>query len=136
MTASDSAEGYPWPRTDAELTAFLHNLLFEPLGGEAQRSAADDVLDMPRLVPEACWRMIELAAAMDLTEFQACLLAAGPLEDLLGYHGEQFIERVETATRRESGMRTIVAGVWKGIMPAPIWARFLAMRERLGIEPL
>lgn len=127
---------YRWPETDDELKALLHDLLVLPRDSAAQRNALQEVLDLPSLKPDTCWRMIELAAAMELTPYQAALIAAGPLEDLLGHHGAAFIDRVESAVRRDPGMRMIAGGVWRGSMPRPIWDRFIAMRERLGVKPI
>ena len=53
------------------------------------------------------------------------VLAAGPLEDALGYHGQAIIERVEAEAERSPEFRYLLGGVWKGQMSDEIWERVL-----------
>ncbi len=122
--------------SDAELKALLHDCLFLEQGSDDQQCAFDDAIDLLADAPEDCWRLIELAAAMDLTTEQAAFFAAGPVEDILGGHGADFIERLEAAARRQPSMRIFVACVWRGQMSDAIWGRVLALRDELDIEPL
>jgi hypothetical protein len=86
--------------------------------------------------PERCWKFLEVTCAADLTDANMAFIAAGPLEDLLGHHGEVFLPRVEAAARQSARMRLLVAMDWKGLMSRNVWRRFNAMRARLGIDPL
>jgi uncharacterized protein DUF6869 len=65
---------------------------------------------------------------MDLTIEQAAYFAAGPVEDILGRHGGDFIDRLEVAACTQSGMRIFVACIWRGQMSEAIWGRVLALR--------
>ena len=46
--------------------------------------------------PEVAWTAILEILQRDLTEEQTALLAGGPLETLLSWHGAKFIDRVES----------------------------------------
>jgi hypothetical protein len=71
--------------------------------------------DFPEKEPELTWETIKLVLreypeaefyAETKTEAQqVCgVLAAGPIEDLLSYHGEEFIDRFEDEARRDRRM--------------------------------
>ena len=54
-------------------------------------------------------------------------LAAGPMEELLGNHPHEMIERVETEVRRNPRLRHLLGGVWQNAMPNDVWLRVQAM---------
>lgn len=45
-------------------------------------------------------------------------LAAGPLEDFLGRHGEQYLDVFHALALRERALREVLDGVWQGSMPS------------------
>ena len=51
------------------------------------------------------------------------MLAAGPLEDLLAWHGENIIGEVEALAKRDPAIRRCLAGVWQNQMSDEIFAR-------------
>jgi hypothetical protein len=57
------------------------------------------------------------------------ILPAGPLEDVLAYHGQAIISRVEDEARRSSEFRNLLLCVWQSQMPADIWQRVLKARS-------
>ncbi len=122
--------------SDADLQALLDAFLLLESSSEDHLNAVEDTMHLPADAPQECWRLVQLAAKMDLTAQQAAYFAAGPLEDLLGHHGEAFIDRLEVAARRQPNIRNFVACVWRGQMSDAIWDRVLALRETLGIQPL
>jgi hypothetical protein len=122
--------------SDEDLRALLHDYLFLGPENEDQQCAFADVIDLLRDSPEDCWRLIELACHMDLSIEQAAYFAAGPVEDILGMHGEVFIDKLEVTARAQARMKTFVAGVWRGQMSDAIWGRVLALRRELQIEPI
>jgi hypothetical protein len=73
--------------------------------------AGDSVWNEARREPEVAWQAIVQLSRRKLTDRQAGLLAAGPLEDLLSYHGPTFIERVVTEARVYPAFRQILGGV-------------------------
>jgi hypothetical protein len=122
--------------SDADLRALLHDYLFRDLGSEEQQLAFDDAAHLLSHAPEDCWRLIQLAAKMDLTTEQIAYFAAGPVEDILGRYGNDFVDRLEVAALGQPIMRRFVAGVWRGRMSDAIWARILDLRDKLEIDPL
>lgn len=82
--------------------------------------------------PEHAWQGI-LATLADkrATPFLP-ILAAGPLEDLLSYHGQAFIERVEIEAKQNKDFAWLLGGVWQFEMSDEIWARVQAAWNRRG----
>jgi hypothetical protein len=50
-------------------------------------------------------------------------LSAGPIEGLLVYHGNEFIDRIEKESERNTKLKHFLGGVWKNAMPDEIWKR-------------
>jgi hypothetical protein len=50
-------------------------------------------------------------------------LAAGPLEDLLVRHGEEFIDRIEVEATKNPAFKLLLGGVWENTMDPTVWAR-------------
>jgi hypothetical protein len=67
--------------------------------------------------------LVLLAAAPD--DWQVGLLAAGPLEDLMRYHGDAVIDDVATEARQNLRLRQALAGIW--LEPGPIAERVVAI---------
>ena len=86
---------------------------------DGEHTMYDAVLD----TPEIAWEAILKILKGGLTPEQLANLAAGPLESLLGYHGTQFIDRVENEARRNPSFNYLLGGVWKGGMSKDIWER-------------
>jgi hypothetical protein len=72
--------------------------------------------------PEDCWLAILEILSRDPPEQILGNLAAGPLEDLIQYHGPEFIEHIELESRRSRSFRHLLGGVWESSTPE-IWAR-------------
>jgi hypothetical protein len=72
--------------------------------------------------PEDCWLAILAILSKGPPANVLGVLAAGPLEDLVEYHGPQFIDRIEVEARRSSAFRDLLSGVWKSSTPE-IWSR-------------
>jgi hypothetical protein len=81
-----------------------------------------------REAPEAAWAAIVELSQQPLTDQQVAVLAAGPLEDLLHYHGAAFIDRVEKEARVYWAFRHLLGGVWRSSIPEQVWARVERIR--------
>ena len=57
-------------------------------------------------------------------------LAAGPLEDLLAYHGSEMIDEVELLARRNPDFSYLLGGVWQNLMSDDVWKRVQAAASR------
>lgn len=77
--------------------------------------------------PEHCWTLILTVLDKKPSDKVIGMLAAGPLEDLLGAHGPRLIERVEEHAQKDPAFRHLLGGVWQGGMSDEIWARVQAV---------
>ncbi len=78
--------------------------------------------------PEISWAAIVALSRQKLTEKQVAVLAAGPLEDLLAYHGPAFIDRVEREARVYPAFRHLLGGVWPSAITPDVWHRVEKIR--------
>ena len=93
--------------------------------------AFNDLLEMVQAKPEEAWEVILEIYKLCKTDLQLAVLAAGPLEILLGTHGEQFIERCDSLARQDESFLYLLTGVWgKHRMSNDLWSRFCAITER------
>ena len=76
--------------------------------------------------PETAWRIIEVIRQKDGGDLVLSNLAAGPLEDLLVAHGEEFIVRIEAAAENDQQLRRILGATWQNEMSEELWARIQA----------
>ncbi len=58
------------------------------------------------------------------------MLAAGPLEDLIEYHGPDFIGRIEDEARRSAIFRELLGEVWESSTPE-VWGRIEKLQQSL-----
>lgn len=105
------------------------------IGSPASNGLAQFLLtDFPREEPQLVWDTVLLIVRSypeadfhsDLaTEAKAVCgtLAAGPVEDLLSFHGKDFIDRVEREARADRRMAWVLGGTWRFEMDGEIWSR-------------
>lgn len=105
----------------------------DPVEKEENSWAFMEPADEARSNPEKAWQYI-LFAAVD----PRCLpkhlgaMAAGALEDLLSYHGDAFIDRVEEREKSDPRFAFMLGGVWRFEMTEDIWARVQAVWDQRG----
>jgi hypothetical protein len=90
------------------------------------------VVDMTHDRPEEAWAFVLAVLAADDSTRVMENLAAGPLEDLLVYHGPAVIERVEAEARTNPKFAFLLGGVWKNAIADDIWDRVRAVWDRRG----
>ena len=100
-------------------------------GAFPQSSASEAVESLARTRPsEALAVILEILRMIDAspenTLFQ--VLAAGPVEELLGYRGPAIIEHIEAEALRNPAFKLLLGGVWKGRMPDDVWERLRKCR--------
>lgn len=83
--------------------------------------------DLCRNYPEEAWQVINLVRKLDASEIILANLAAGPVEDLLVTHGEEFIDRIEELAATDHEFRKLLGAVWKNKIADDIWARLKAV---------
>jgi hypothetical protein len=114
-----------------------------PAENAPEQVAADamSMFELSQDQPEMAWDVIryvvDLYADDDLftseeTEAKRVLglVSAGPLEDLLGFHGEDFIERIEVEAQRDRRIAWMLGGMYQFLMSDEVWAR----TRRVAIE--
>lgn len=104
------------------------------------REALSEITDvewtMVRKSPSDAWQLILRILELDKsTEIQE-VLSAGPLEDILSYHGEAMIELVEAEARANPAFASLLGGVWQNAMSEEVWARVQAVWDRRGWDGL
>lgn len=80
---------------------------------------------------QEAWEIILSINERPLSDEAVSYLAAGPLEDLLVYHGETFIERVEARAQQNPAFNRLLGGVWKNAMSEDVWQRVQAARDEV-----
>jgi hypothetical protein len=61
------------------------------------------------------------------TDFLLANIAARPLEDLLRFHGERFIDRVEEMTQSDPIFKKMLGAVWRNAIQDDVWNRVKAV---------
>lgn len=90
--------------------------------------AMADAIIPPFADPEAAWQAVLRIMQHELSEEQISLLAAGPVEDLLAWHGAQFIDRIEAEAKRSQAFAQVLGGVWRRDIPQQVWQRVESAR--------
>jgi len=80
--------------------------------------------------PEKGWKAILAALEDPRIEVHLGTLAAGPLEDLLSKHGENFIDRVEIEAKSNPKFARLLGGVWRYQMTEEVWNRVQLVWDR------
>jgi hypothetical protein len=96
--------------------------------GEDPRFAS--IMELDRLAhdePERAWLLLLQILERDNSTHVLEMLAAGPLEDLIQYHGPAFIERIESQAKANPVFRHALGGVWESSTPE-IWKRVEKVR--------
>jgi len=62
--------------------------------------------------PEHLYRLLEVVVQASDDEEVLSMVGAGPLEDLLCYHGEEFVDRVLVRARQDRSWRFALGNVW------------------------
>ena len=87
---------------------------------------------------EQQWTFIVAAVAHARAE-ELGHIAAGPVEHLLGWHGELFIETVERQAALDPTFARMVTEAWRYRMTDEVWSRVQAIqraaRSALGLPP-
>lgn len=92
---------------------------------EELQQISDEILEMADRNPERLWplliELVERSPSDEVLHF----VAAGPLEDLVGWHGERFIDRLEKRAIHSERFHFALRGIWG-------WERFpKSVRDRL-----
>jgi len=75
------------------------------------------------------WSFIEAAIRHATTDEELGHIAAGPIEHLLGKHGDAYIDRIEAMSASNPQFKKMMLGVWKHMMKDNVWERVQAIQN-------
>lgn len=81
-------------------------------GDDSLHWAFEEVCEVLARDPEHAWRLTLGMIERTAEPLTLAYVAAGPLEDLLAWHGDAFIERVEDLASTDPHFREVLCGVW------------------------
>jgi hypothetical protein len=100
--------------------------------GKTKGDAAMAIVGMTFLSPpEEQWQMVLEAVRQARSDDHLGHIAAGPIEGLLGRHGERCIGWIEHQAAADPKFARAMTGVWKHLMSDKIWARVQALQRRV-----
>ncbi|MEY4564031.1 MAG: hypothetical protein RLZZ618_3308 [Pseudomonadota bacterium] len=124
--------------TPNDITAFAESWIayWHTEEGSVERDELFPICELEgnlvREAPHDAWKLILRILELDKSVQIREVLSAGPLEDLLSYHGEALIDTIETEARANPHFAQLLGGVWQNAMPTAIWSRVQAVQDRRG----
>ena len=103
--------------------------VFHRVRGKNNFWAWEQLNDLCRNQPQLAWEIVLDIFRAPHHESVDWSLAAGPLEDLLAWHGVDIIEKIEAEARADRKFKELLHGVWRSTTPHAIWSRFEAARN-------
>lgn len=85
--------------------------------------ASDRLSELPFEAPEQCWEVIQEIFRLEKSDLILSNLAAGPIEELLSYHGDALIDRIESLARSDPQFSRTLGNVWQNRIPDHVWKR-------------
>lgn len=123
------------PRDAREMADFARAWLAE-LRGELpseEVNVGQSVVMMNFIAPaDQQWEFILAAVAHADSDEELGHIAAGPIEHLLGTHGDEYISFVEREAATDGKFARAMSGVWRHMMDDEVWARVQAIKDRTG----
>ena len=83
--------------------------------------------ELVRNDPETAWNFLQKMWKLATTDQMLANIAAGPLEDLLKYHGEKFVDVVVEAAQSDPVFKKMLGAVWQNTIPDDVWNRVKAV---------
>jgi hypothetical protein len=80
--------------------------------------------------PDQQWKFILLAMKHAETDEELGHIAAGPMEHLLGWHGDQYIAIVEQEAQQNPKFARMLTGVCKYLMNDTVWQRIESLQGK------
>lgn len=127
------AERPDFPNAPAIAQLWISNLM-APEDAQADMDPAHSMYEIPQEKPELCYAVILEALKLlppDTSNHAYQQLAAGPLEDLIAYHGSALIDRIELEARRNPNFNLLLGGVWQNDATPEVWKRVEAARLKV-----
>jgi hypothetical protein len=80
------------------------------------------------------WSFITAAIRHAKTDDELGHIAAGPVEHILGKHGDDYIDRVEEMSASNPQFKKMMRSVWKHLMNDNVWGRVQAIQASANAE--
>jgi hypothetical protein len=77
---------------------------------------------------KALWDFVVRVFERPMSDRAFGMIAAGPLEDLLGDYGELYIDRIEEMARKNPRFNYLLGGLWRSSSKPDIWSRIEQIR--------
>ena len=84
--------------------------------------------------PDEAWKIILEILEISDNEFVLSNLAAGPLEDLLVYHGENLISQMQAEANNNIKFKNLLQQVWQNRMSDELWVKIQKIAFGTGTE--
>ena len=95
--------------------------------GDDRHRALDCVGDLVQAAPAQAVGFLIVACAQCASLPELCVIASGPLEDLLEAHGPLVIPHLEKIAKIDPRFRLMVSGIWNQARVDPdVWLRLVA----------
>lgn len=91
--------------------------------------AAEELNLLALRSPMECWKIILEIIPKTNEKWVLTNLAAGPLENLLALHAEETIAWLEQEVPRNAKLKTLLADVWKNLIPDDVWKRLQSLKS-------
>ena len=85
--------------------------------------------------PEIQWRFILIAVSQSQSDDELSHIAAGPIEHLLSWHGENYIDVIESEVASNLKFARSLTGVWQHMMTNEVWSRVQRLQKGVS-QPL
>jgi hypothetical protein len=102
-----------------------------PKGAEREKHwwALRKVIEFTSSEPESIWQFVTAAYRQNLCDEAIGSLAAGPLESLIAFHGEGYIDRIEKLASEDAEFKDLLTGVFRNNATSEVWARIQHIRK-------
>jgi hypothetical protein len=114
---------------EAFARAWLAELRGDPESPESEMGQTVVMMNFTA-APEHQWKFIICAVTAAESDEELKSIAAGPMEHLLGKHGESWIGAVEDQAARDPKFVKMIGGVWKSMMTDEVWDRVQKLQAR------
>ena len=116
--------------TDSLINAWLANLESGCKDEATNPAFIAMSIAMPASDPEQAWTIILEGIRRASSDKILGIIGASSIENFLGHHGEQFIDRVEEEAAANPRFRTSLAHMWKsGEISEPVWERVRRLQQ-------
>jgi len=83
----------------------------------------EQTYNLVRKDPDEAWKLILIIWSFDQSQLTRQGLCAGPIEELLCYHGEYILPHIEKQAKADPSFAKLLGGLWQNTISDAIWNR-------------